>query len=38
VKRGLTPDIHALATIIVLVSALTVVTVAWLRGRTAVKA
>jgi spermidine/putrescine transport system permease protein len=38
VKRGLTPDIHALATLIVLVSALTVVTVAWLRGRTAVKA
>ena len=38
VKRGLTPDINALATLIVLVSALTVVTVAWLRGRTEVKA
>ncbi len=37
VKRGLTPDIHALASLIVLVSALTVVTVAWLRGRTEVK-
>lgn len=37
VKRGITPDINALATLIVLVSALTVVTVAWLRGRTEVK-
>ena len=38
VKRGITPDINALATLIVLVSVLTVVTVAWLRGRTEVKA
>ena len=37
VKRGLTPDINALASLIVLVSALSVVTVAWLRGRTEVK-
>ncbi|NBV25043.1 MAG: ABC transporter permease [Proteobacteria bacterium] len=37
VKRGLTPDINAIASLIVLVSAFTVVTVAWLRGRTEVK-
>jgi spermidine/putrescine transport system permease protein len=37
VKRGLTPDINALASLIVFVSALTVVTVAWFRGRTEVK-
>ena len=37
VKRGLTPDINALASLIVVVSAATVVTVSWFRGRTEVK-
>jgi len=37
VKRGLTPEIHALASLIVVVSAATVVTVAWFRNRTEVK-
>ena len=37
VKRGLTPDINALASLIVVVSAATVVTVSWFRGRTKVK-
>ena len=37
VKRGITPEIHALASLILVVSAATVVTVAFLRGRTEVK-
>jgi spermidine/putrescine transport system permease protein len=37
VKRGLTPEVHALASLIVVVSAASVITVAILRGRSQVR-